>query len=56
MIYKIISISLILILIVNLILFGKGTIPALAFWITIAIIAIITYFVIPRIKSQIQAP
>jgi hypothetical protein len=46
---KLISGVLVVIAIANLLLFAFGTFSPLPFWIIIAIIAILAYFVVPRL-------
>jgi hypothetical protein len=47
---QIISIFLILILVLNLVLFALRKINVIYFWIIIGIIAVIAYYVIPKMK------
>ncbi|MBW3017554.1 hypothetical protein KY325_00135 [Candidatus Woesearchaeota archaeon] len=49
---KLFSIILIVIVIVNMILYGIGLIHAIPFWIVIAVCAVTAYFVIPRMKAK----
>ena len=48
---KIASILLIVILLVNMVLFALGKVGGLYFWITIAVIGLIAYKVLPSIKK-----
>ncbi|MFH2028904.1 MAG: hypothetical protein ABIJ08_07215 [Nanoarchaeota archaeon] len=48
---KLVSISLIIILIINLVLFALKKIPQIYFWLMIGIIALIAYKVMPKLKT-----
>jgi len=49
---KLIAIILILVITLNLVFFVIGAINQLSFWVTVIIIAIIAYKVLPKIKKK----
>jgi len=44
----------IILLVINLILLAMGKISEIFFWITIAIVAVFAYVVIPRLKKKLE--
>ena len=49
---KQLTVSLIVVLVVNMVLFALGKASQTTFWATIAIIGVFAYFILPRIKSD----
>ena len=44
----------IILLVINLILLAMGKISEIFFWITIAIVAVFAYIIIPRLKKKLE--
>ncbi|MFC1691482.1 hypothetical protein ACFL0W_04855 [Nanoarchaeota archaeon] len=49
---KMVSMALIVIMIILLVLFALGRIPQMVFWVNAGVIAILAYWVIPRIRKK----
>ena len=49
---KILNISLVVVLLINMVLFALQKISNLQFWVVIAVIGIFAYFVMPKLKKN----